>query len=731
MQDRYVILKKLAKQKAKDEVDRLIELGTQKIEDVLVEQKLKLFEQEIFIEELKHERKKSDEFSSRYVRILKDLPLGYILCDASGGILDINEIGRLIFNIPPIDRSISRPLALSIIHEDRTRFLEFLTRINSDAKDIETTVKTTKDIILVLRGAKVSDNELIIILRDVTKTQQELKTLHLIKHAMDSANDAIIITDSDIKITYANIAFSRITGYTRSEVMGQNPSILKSGIYGKDFYEKFWHDLSNFGFWNGQIVDKNKHGKLSIHNTNITAISQNGIVTNYIAIFSDVTEQQEMNEKILELSIYDQLTRLPNRQMFKNRMEELCISNFSTGGGFTILFLDLDNFKFVNDTLGHSFGDEVLVEVARRLKNITRKSDLIARLGGDEFVIILENLTDEVGIQSVAENIVSTLGKEIHLSTSQNVNIGCSIGIAVYPDDSRNYEELVKFADTAMYKAKDEGKNKFVFYNEAMSQKSFYIAKIKNALQDAEKFGEMHMKFQPLFCAKTQKAVGVESLIRWNNVRLGEISPFEFIALAEKNGYIKELGRWIYDKALEEMTRSELFKTELSELAINISGVQLKEPTFIDNIVSTTTKYDFKPQNILLEVTESSLIEDLKISGDKLEQLRKMGFRVALDDFGTGFSSLSYLQKLPIDIVKIDKSFIDMIHKEKKSLDIVKTIINLAHCLGKSVVAEGVEHKEQAMMLNDANCDILQGYLFSVPVKAKYLKHHLNPKVSF
>ncbi len=369
--------------------------------------------------------------------------------------------------------------------------------------------------------------------------------------------------------------------------------------------------------------------------------------------------------------------------------------------------------------------------MAKRLKRVTRKSDFVARLGGDEFVVILDDTVDAVGIQYVAENIIKALSEDVRLSIGQNVTIGSSIGIAVYPNDSRNYEDLVKYADIAMYNAKENGRNRYFFYNEQMSIQSVRISKLKNILPKAELCGEMYMKYQPLFCAKTMRAIGVEALARWYNVQYGEISPMEFITLAEKTGHIRTLGPWLYKRACEEMKSCGLYDGTFNELAINISGAWLKDPNFVDDIIASTYTSGLDASSIALEVTETLLIENLSIAKNKLEALRERGFKVSLDDFGTGYSSLSYLQKLPIDIVKIDKSFIDNIHKEKKSMDIVETIIDLSHDLGKLVVAEGIEERVQADLLIASGCDILQGYLFSKPVKAKYLTRHIDASSMF
>ncbi len=726
MQEKYAILKKLAHQRARDEVSQILNLGEKDIIQNFMDAKIKAFESDIVIEELKLDKKRSDELASKFSSILQEIAIGYVVCDKNGAILSANKLGQKAFNIPSLEKSAGRPLALSIAYEERTRFLDWHSRVIAGMGENETTFKTMGDSLASVAAKMLSNGELLISVIDVTKSQSELKLLHLIKLGFDNSTDSIIITDENVKIIYVNTAFVRSTGYSKHEAIGKNPSMLKSGIYGHDFYEKLWQEISDSGSWKGQIADKNKSGKLSIHQTNITAIKDGNKTTNYIAIFSDITEHNEMNEKILELSIYDPLTRLPNRQMFKNRIEELCVSKFGSQEGFTLMFVDLDNFKYINDTYGHSFGDELLIEVSRRLKHVVRRTDLVARLGGDEFTIILEGLIDTAGIQTVAEGIVSALCDDIRLSIGQSVNISCSIGIAVYPNDARSNEDLLKYADIAMYKAKEEGKNRYFFYNEKMSTQSIRLSRLKNVLPGAEKHGEIYLKYQPLFCTKTLQAVGMEALARWHNVSFGEVSPFEFITMAEKTGYIRTLGKWLYESACNEMSDSGLYVSNLKELAINVSGVQLKEADFVSEILAITNKSSLTPKNIVLEVTESVLIENMGIAVIKLEELREMGFRIALDDFGTGYSSLSYLQKLPIDIVKVDKSFVDHIHTDKKSMDIVKTIITLSHHLGKKTVAEGVEYKEQAELLIEADCDILQGYLFSKPIKLKYFDLYMD-----
>jgi len=723
MEDKYAILKKLAHQKAKDEVGQLFNQDPASVEGKLVELKLKNFEQEIFIEELKHDKSKVEKLSAKYSDILKKLSTGYIICDQHGSIEDMNTKAASILSIPPLEKSYGRPLSLSICFDYRTKFLQWLSAVTVNGSDDALILKGMNENILSFNASKLNDTEIILTIEDISKAQKELEMLHLIKKAFDETRESIIITDENVKIIYANRAFSDTTGYQKHEVVGRNPSMLKSGIYGSDFYEKMWSSINSNGFWRGEIADKKKDGSLSIHRSDITAIKQGGKVINYIAIFSDITKEHTMNERILELSVYDALTRLPNRNMFINKIEEMCASRFTGEEGFSLMFVDLDNFKFVNDTFGHSFGDELLIEVSRRLKNMLRKSDLVARLGGDEFVIILEGTTATTTLQIVADNIVKTVSSDIKLSIGESVNVGCSIGISVYPLDARNYEDLIKYADMAMYKAKEGGKNQYCFYNEKMSEQSVRLSKIKTVLKNAEKYGEVYLKYQLQYCAKTLKPYGVEALARWNNVQYGEVSPLEFITIAEQNGYIKELGSWIYSEALREMANSDFFRKNLKEIAINISGSQIKEKNFVNDIITMTKNSGLDTKNIVLEVTETMLVENLSLAGDKLETLRGEGFKVALDDFGTGFSSLSYLQKLPIDIVKIDKSFVDNIVADKKSRDIVGAVIELAHCLDKSTVAEGVESKEQAELLAEAGCDLLQGYYFSKPIKPRYFEH--------
>ncbi len=726
MEDKYAILKKLAQQKAKDEIRNIAMGSLPEIEKSYIDLKLRVFEQEIVIEELKHDKVKVESLVSKYSGILNAISIGYIVCDINGTIIETNISAQKMFSLPPLDKAFGRPLSLSIAFEDRGRFLEWLLAFKMQEGMSQCQITSMSERILNIEGSRISRDEVLLSIIDISKNHKETLFLRLIKEAFDKANDAIIITDGDIKVIYANNAFSAITGYEKHEIIGHNPSILKSGIYGKEFYEKFWNDLLKQGSWSGQIADKTKSGKLSVHQTTITAIKNKGEITHYIAIFSDVTKHKEMSEKILEISIYDSLTRLPNRQMLMHKIEELCVAKHTDTSGFAVLFVDLDNFKYINDTFGHSSGDELLIEVAKRLKGCTRKTDTVARFGGDEFIIILEELKETLKIQVVADAIVSALQKDVRLNVGHVVNVSCSVGISVYPLDTRNHEELIKYADIAMYKAKDEGKNRYRFYNNEMSSQSLRISKLKNILKDAEKCGEIYLKYQPIVCAQTLQVKGLETLARWNNVHFGEIPPIEFIALAEQNGHIKNLGRWIIERSCEQIGKGYFKEYGLDELAINISGLQIKESDFITYVANAVKNGGLEPRNLLLEVTETMLIENLSLASRTLGALREMGFRIALDDFGTGFSSLSYLQKLPIDIVKIDKSFIDLILDDKKSMDIVRTIIDLSHCLGKEVIAEGIEHQEQCELLKEAGCDRLQGYLFSKPISPKYFVHHLG-----
>mgnify|MGYP000043438066 FL=1 len=546
-------------------------------------------------------------------------------------------------------------------------------------------------------------------------TLNELQKLTI---AVEQSPASIIITDIDANIEYVNPAFERITGYSASEAIGKKPSILKSGHTTEQEYKALWQSLLAGESWHGEFYNRTKDGELYWERAIITPVQdKNKKTTHFLGIKEDITSYKAYEQKLIEQATYDPLTALPNRVLAKDRLD-LAISYTSRSkSSGALIFIDLDNFKIVNDTLGHKAGDDLLVEVAKRLKKSVREGDTVARLSGDEFLIILNNLTSTVGAEIVAEKALTELNKPIKLA-AQELIISASLGITVFPEDSNDPDKLMQNADSAMYQAKNSGKNMFSFFSAQLNEHAHQRLKIELLLRSALAKNEFSLNYQPLTDAKTQQTIGVEALIRWHNPELGLVSPENFIHIAEELGLIFDIGEWVLQTACTQ-AKQWLDKGDPMKMAVNISPKQLSQGVKFIQSVKKTLNSSQLPANLLeLELTESCLIENPEQSAINLKQLKELGIRLSIDDFGTGYSSLSYLKLFPFDTLKIDRTFMLDVPENKQDSLLTINIIRMAHDLEMDVIGEGVESEAQQLFLKQHHCDFLQGYYFSRPLKS-------------
>ncbi|MED4903390.1 putative bifunctional diguanylate cyclase/phosphodiesterase [Parageobacillus thermoglucosidasius] len=535
------------------------------------------------------------------------------------------------------------------------------------------------------------------------------------KNILEYSSESMIVTDAQNRILFVNPAFEIVTGYSADEVIGKNPRILQSGMHDKTFYEKMWNALNQYGVWKGEIWNKRKDGELYLEWLTISAVKdQQGNVTNYVAIFSDITEHKRNMEQLTKLALYDPLTNVPNRYLFEKRLESIIRMSKKHNQSFALLFLDLDRFKNINDTLGHHMGDMLLKETAQRLNGMLRKQDTIARFGGDEFVIILPNLKHIREAVYMAENIIESLKRPFNVN-HQEVYISTSIGISVYPYDGTDKETLIRMADRAMYQAKTNGRNQFVLYHDGMNNNGRHLFQLETALRKAFDLGEFALYYQPQVDMKTKQIRAVEALIRWNHHEKGVISPGQFIPLAEESGLITPISDWIIMQACEDLKQLQ-WQFPYVKMSINISPIYFQQIDFLEKLQKTIESVNVNPRSLELELTESAIMPHAEQSVGRLTTLKTMGISIAIDDFGTGFSSLSYLHRFPIDVLKIDQSFIKQLSQYQEDLAIVKAIIMMAHSLQIQVVAEGVETEKQYQILEEQRCDFVQGYYVSNPL---------------
>jgi diguanylate cyclase (GGDEF)-like protein/hemerythrin-like metal-binding protein/PAS domain S-box-containing protein len=557
---------------------------------------------------------------------------------------------------------------------------------------------------------------------DITKHKQSEIDLRIAAAAFES-EDAILVTDANNVILKVNQAFSRITGYSAEEVIGKSPKLLSSGHHDQAFYSVMWESLNRTNVWQGEIWDRRKNGEVYPEWLIITALrsldEHNGQVNNYVASFSDITSRKAAEEEIRQLAFYDPLTRLPNRRLLQERLKHSIDVERRDGKRLALLMLDLDRFKVVNDSLGHLAGDELLQQVGTRISARLRDVDMVARLGGDEFVVLLEDIAHAEDAARVAAEIILVLSESFQLTQKNDVQIGASIGISLYPQHGANYETLMDNADAALYQAKDQGRGCYAYFSKDLTLAACERIALETRLRRAIEQDELRVFYQPQVNIASGCIVGAEALVRWQDPEDGMTPPLHFIPIAEETGLILEIGAWV----LRETCRQGRLWLDAGlpplTLAVNVSPQQFRRGDISALVAICLSETGFPPEYLELEMTESGLMDNQDNVMGILNSLRSQGVRLAIDDFGTGFSSLAYLKHFPLDVLKIDKSFIDDIPHLQDDMEIAATIIAMGHILGFKVLAEGVETPEQLAFLREKKCDSYQGYIKSPPVSAE------------
>ncbi|MDA8328531.1 MAG: PAS domain S-box protein [Betaproteobacteria bacterium] len=558
------------------------------------------------------------------------------------------------------------------------------------------------------------------IIQDITERKQAMQELRITATAFET-QEGIMITDRDTRILRVNAAFTRLTGYSAAEAIGQTPAMLKSGRQNEAFYRSMWETLARDKYWQGEIWNRRKNGKIYPEWQTITVVTdEDGQVTNYVGVSSDLTPRKEADERIHELAFYDPLTNLPNRRLLRDRLQQAMTASLRSQRGGAVLFIDLDNFKVLNDIRGHDIGDLLLIEVAERLHDCVRSNDTIARLGGDEFVVILEDLSEDAQeavtlAQGVGKKILATISRPFDLHGIE-YHGSSSIGISLFrSDEISSMDDLLKHADVAMYQAKTSGRNTMYFFDPVMQAKLEMHATLTDDLRQALPQQQLKLYYQVQ--VDEHGVVGAEALLRWRHPERGLVSPLEFIPLAEESGLIVPIGQWVLQTACAQLKQWESDpRTRHLQLAVNVSARQFRQPDLIEQVLEVLNKSGIDPLKLKFELTESLVLDNIADSIDKMQVLRSIGIRFSLDDFGTGQSSLAYLKRLPLDQIKIDQSFVRDIITDPNDAAIVQTIIGMANNLGLNVIAEGVETEQQRDFLERNGCRAYQGYLFGKPV---------------
>lgn len=561
--------------------------------------------------------------------------------------------------------------------------------------------------------------------QSLLETNFEMEKLSV---AVSQSPTAIIITNTQGIIEYTNPTFTKLTGWEFEEIEGKHSNILGSGLTPQSTFADLWDTILKGNIWKGEIHNQKKNGEQYLQASTISPIlDEEGNIRHFLSNSEDITLKKEYEKRIHHLAHHDTLTGLLNRFSLVDFLENTLHNLTHQKATLAVLSVDLDHFKTVNDSHNHKTGDELLIQVAQRIRTTCEiGANLLARIGGDEFAIVLTNLHDTNAVAVRAKELLKTLNAPYVLNNHVQVSLSASIGIAVYPIDSTSSERLLKQANTAMYHVKTHGRSHLEFFSPKMDADVEESIRLTKDLRQALVEDSLELYYQPKICVKTQTICGLEALLRWNHPQLGFISPEKFIPIAEQNDLILEIGIWVIQTAFKEITR--LYAQGFSQLkmAINLSAKQLEPEDLIQKISNALSQYNVNPKMVEFEITESAAMTDPTKSIEQLNKLRKLGFELTIDDFGTGYSSLAYLKTLPIQILKIDKSFVMNLETDENNAAICKATISLSHNLGYRVVAEGVETSLQEQFLITNGCDILQGYRYSKPIPSNELQSFIT-----
>ena len=539
--------------------------------------------------------------------------------------------------------------------------------------------------------------------------------LRVAASVFESSGQAITITDARGRIVSVNPAFEDVTGYRADEAIGRNPSMLASGRHDRPFYEEMWASLHTDGKWHGEIWNRRKNGEVYPEWLTISAVANaDDEITHYVGCFSDISERKAAEDKIEFLAYHDALTRLPNRLLGKDRARQAVAYAERHGARAAVLCLDLDHFKLINDSLGHSVGDALLTAVAARLQDCLRETDILSRLSGDEFLIVLQDVHGNDAASSICEKILKQLGDPYDIDEHE-LSSSCSIGIAIYPQDGTDAETLLKHADTALFKAKEGGRNTYRFFDDAMNSAAVEHLRMREGLRHAVERGEFVLHYQPQM-GHRQGMIGAEALLRWQHPELGLLPPQRFIPTAEETGLIVSIGDWVLREACRQAVAWQAAGLPHFVVAVNLSAVQFKRGDLALTVAAALKESGLDPALLELELTESTLIQDTESALATLHRLKALGIKLSIDDFGTGYSSLSYLKRFNVDKLKIDQSFIRNLGTDPDDSAIVSAIVQMARGLSLTTIAEGVESEHTLDRLYELGCKEWQGFHFARPM---------------
>lgn len=680
----------------------------------------------------------SAENEARFRQALTDAPVPIMLLAEDGEVVLLNGMWTKLTGYTVIDIPTVRDWLVRAYGEDKLEEMQLILE-QQFAQDGwsamgEYNVRAADGTCLIwdIRSgllAPLADGRRLVITMavDVTERKRAEEKMRLASLVFQNSSEGMMVTDVDGTIFSINPAFTALTGYSPEEAIGKNPKILKSGRHDLAFYQGLWGALDSFGRWEGEIWNRRKSGEIFVEWLTINTIfNADGLPHRRVALFFDITQKKASEELIWQQANFDPLTELPNRSMFHDRLEQEMKKARRNNSALALMFLDLDEFKAVNDTLGHDMGDVLLKEAARRLRDCVRETDTVARLGGDEFTVILTDLDERLSVELVATSILQKLVEPFQLG-DKLAHVSASIGITFYPEDASSLEELLKNADQAMYAAKDQGRNCYHYFTPAMQAAVQERMRIANDLRIALADNQFQLHYQPIVDLATGDICKAEALIRWLHPEYGLISPGAFIPIAEEIGVIVDIGDWVFKTAASQVAHWRASYCAEFQVSINKSPLQFSvRDSSQDFWVDYLHDLGLPGESIVVEITEGLLLDASNATKNKLLVFRDAGIQVAIDDFGTGYSSLTYLQKLDIDYVKIDQAFVCDLMPGSKNMALCKAIIVMAHELGLKVIAEGIETKEQHDLLVAAKCDYGQGYFYSRPAEVEEFEQLLK-----
>jgi len=705
---------------------------TRSAEELLHELQVHQIELEMQNESLRQVQIELEESRDRYVDLYDFAPVGYLTLSRAGLIEQINLTGAELLGVER-KKLLGRRFVNYVAAEDHDRWQRQFMRVaqQNDKRRSELVMRRGDGSCfhahldcLHLSGA---EPRVRISLSDVSERRHAEEELRIAAIAFES-QEGMMVSDSHGVIVRVNPAFTRLTGYRAEEAIGQTPALLRSGRHDKPFYDHMWQTLREKGYWQGEVWNKRKNGKVYAEWLTISAVtSPDGATTHYVGAFSEITQHKEAEAEIHRLAYYDALTHLPNRRLLMDRLGQALASSTRSRRHGAVIFLDLDNFKNLNDTRGHAVGDLLLAEVAQRLHcavregdTISRLGDTISRLGGDEFVVVLEDLnseTPEAAAQArqVGEKVRAALARPYELD-GREFHCSASLGVTLFQDHEESVETLLKQADLALYQAKGAGRNCLRFFDPAMQSTLDEYSALEADLRLAVQREQLQLHYQPQVDSM-RRVIGVEALLRWRHPQRGLVAPDVFIPLAEESGLILPIGHWVLETACALIKAwSAHAATRDLRLAVNVSARQFRQAGFVAEVEQVLSETGADPSRLKIELTESLVIDNVAETIARMRALKALGVGFSMDDFGTGFSSLSYLKRLPLDQLKIDRSFVFDLATDPNDAAIVQTIITMGHTLGLDVIAEGVETEAQLARLDQYGCTHFQGFLFSRPL---------------